>query len=264
MLLEVVTDTAIISHRISLVPPDLMSKQTISVKLEYSYPAYHNLLPKTVTRSCRLPWRQYSPHGLSIQLQLTMEVEAVTHALRWFTSCRDSDSQTTQFILFTASQLVQKEISGTVSPDRNVSMVDIQLRILVWTYCPGHAGVKRNDRADRLAGKATLTSGLLLGRSEVLRSLRHYLRARANDITPSIAWRREAWKEKALDGLPWKDEGGLSSVRRTVELCQRQRWVNFWETGWSTYGLFRAHRYHLELNWTVTNSAMTGHRTLFY
>ena len=22
---------------------------------------------------------------------------------------------------------------------------------------------------------------------------------------------------------------------------------NFWETGWSTYGLFRAHRYHLEL-----------------
>ena len=31
--------------------------------------------------------------------------------------------------------------------------------------------------ADRLAGKATLTNGLLLGRSEMLRSLRHYLRA---------------------------------------------------------------------------------------
>ena len=38
-------------------------------------------------------------------------------------------------------------------------------------------GVKGNDRADeRLVGKATRTSGLLLGRSEVLRSLRHYLR----------------------------------------------------------------------------------------
>ena len=46
-------------------------------------------------------------------------------------------------------------------------------------YCPGHAGVKGNDRADRLVGKATLTSGLLLGRSEVLRSLRHYLRAQS-------------------------------------------------------------------------------------
>ena len=36
-----------------------------------------------------------------------------------------------------------------------------------------------NDRADRLAGKVTLTSGLLLGRSEALRSLRHYLRAQS-------------------------------------------------------------------------------------
>ena len=86
MLLEVVTDTTVISHRISLVPPDLMLKQTINVKLEYSYPLYHNLLLKAVTRSCGLPRRQCSPYGLGIQLQLTMEVEAVTHALRWFSS----------------------------------------------------------------------------------------------------------------------------------------------------------------------------------
>ena len=39
--------------------------------------------------------------------------------------------------------------------------------------------MKGNDRADRLAGKATLTSGLHLGRSEVLRSLRHYLWAQS-------------------------------------------------------------------------------------
>ena len=49
----------------------------------------------------------------------------------------------------------------------------------MWVYCPGHAGVTGNDRADRLAGKATLTSGLLLGRSEVLKSLKHYLRAQS-------------------------------------------------------------------------------------
>ena len=52
-------------------------------------------------------------------------------------------------------------------------------KTFLWLYCPGLAGVKGNDRADRLAGKATLTSGLLLGRSEVLRSLRHYLRAQS-------------------------------------------------------------------------------------
>ena len=64
-----------------------------------------------------------------------------------------------------------------LSPDWNVSVVDIHLRKLLWVYYPGHSGVKGNDRTDRLAGKATLISGLLLGRSEVLRSLRHYLRA---------------------------------------------------------------------------------------
>ena len=63
------------------------------------------------------------------------------------------------------------------SPDWNVSMGDIHLRKLLCVYWPGHAGVKGNDRTDTLAGKATLTSGLLLERSEVLRSLRHYLRA---------------------------------------------------------------------------------------
>ena len=41
--------------------------------------------------------------------------------------------------------------------------------------CPGHAREKGNEWAERLAGKATVTSGLLLGRSGVLRSLRHYL-----------------------------------------------------------------------------------------
>ena len=69
--------------------------------------------------------------------------------------------------------------SGMGSPDWNVSMVDIHLRKLLWVYCPGHAGVKGTDRADRPAGKATLPSGLLLGRSEVLRNLRHCLRAQS-------------------------------------------------------------------------------------
>ena len=62
------------------------------------------------------------------------------------------------------------------SPDWNVLVVDIHLREKkvkkkYWVYYPGHAGVKGNDQADTPAGKPTLISGLLLGRSEVLRSL---------------------------------------------------------------------------------------------
>ena len=65
------------------------------------------------------------------------------------------------------------------SPEWNVSIVDIHVRNILWVYCPGHAGVKGNNRADRLAGKATIASGLFLGRSEVLRSLRHYLQTQS-------------------------------------------------------------------------------------
>ena len=72
-----------------------------------------------------------------------------------------------------------QQVYGMGISDWNVSMVDIHLRKLLCVYCPGHAGVKRNDRADRLLCKATLTNGFLLGRSEVVRSLRDYLRAQS-------------------------------------------------------------------------------------
>ena len=78
----------------------------------------------------------------------------------------------------------------------------IHLRKLLWVYCPGHAGVKGNERADTLAGKANLESGLLLGKSEVLTAWGTTSGHKAKGITPSIAWRREPRKEEALDDLP--------------------------------------------------------------
>ena len=112
---------------------------------------------------------------------LTMEMEAGTHALRWIAS--RGGSQTTQAIILTDSMsLLQKVKNGMGSPDRNVSMVDIHLRKLLWVYCPGHAGVKGNDRANSLAGNATITNGSRLRRAELLRSLRHYQRAQSQEL----------------------------------------------------------------------------------
>ena len=179
-----------------------------------------------------------------------MELEAVTHDLRWIAS--RGDIQTTHAILLTDStSLLQKMKSGMGSPDWNVPMVDIHLRKLLGMYCHGHAGVKGNHRADRLAAKATHTCF-----SEALKCWGAWDTAcghKAKDITPSLAGRREARKEEALDDLPWKDERGPSSIRRTLEPFQRQRWGNFSETGWSAYGPFWAHRYHLEQNWAKLN-----------
>ena len=45
----------------------------------------------------------------------------------------------------------------------------------LWIYCPGHAGVTGNERAERMASTADITSGLQLGRAEVLRCLRNFL-----------------------------------------------------------------------------------------
>ena len=74
-----------------------------------------------------------------------------------------------------------------------------------------------------------------------------------------VGWKQQKGRQKHSfvvlmpDDLPWKDERGPSSVAQTLEPFQRQHWGHFWETGWSTYGLFRAHRYHLQLIWIEQN-----------
>ena len=60
---------------------------------------------------------------------LTMEVEAVTHALRWTAS--RGDGRTTYAIILTDSMsLLQKVKNGMGSPDWSVSKVDIHLRMI--------------------------------------------------------------------------------------------------------------------------------------
>ena len=51
----------------------------------------------------------------------------------------------------------------------------LQLQRLLWINCPGHVGVSGNERADGLASTADITSGLQLGRVEVLRGLMNFL-----------------------------------------------------------------------------------------
>ena len=81
-------------------------------------------------------------------------MEAVTRALRGI--ALEDNSQTTHAIILAGSlTLLQKVKNGKANPDWHVSAFDIHLRKLLWVYCPGHARVKGNDRADRLAGKAT-------------------------------------------------------------------------------------------------------------
>jgi len=58
------------------------------------------------------------------------------------------------------------------STDCQVPMFNIHFRKTLWVYCPVQAGVKVNDRADRLAAKRPSQVACV---SEELMSLRHYL-----------------------------------------------------------------------------------------
>ena len=69
-------------------------------------------------------------------------------------------------------------------------------------HARARAVVNGNYRVDKLAGKATLTSGLLLGRSEVLRSLIHYLLAQSQGHLTVDRMEERGVKEKVLDDLP--------------------------------------------------------------
>ena len=71
--------------------------------------------------------------------------------------------------------LLQKVQSRMGCSDWHTAMHSLRLQRLLWICCPGHAGVSGNEREDRLASTADITSGLQLGRAEVLRGLRNFL-----------------------------------------------------------------------------------------
>ena len=110
----------------------------------------------------------------AIQWLASQRDARITHAIQWLASQRDA--RITHAIILTDSMnLLQKVESGMGCPDWHTAMHSLRLQRLLWIYCPGHAGVSGNERADRLASTADITSGLQLGRAEVLRGLRNFL-----------------------------------------------------------------------------------------
>ena len=78
--------------------------------------------------------------------------------------------------------------------------------------------------------------------------MRHYLRAHHTiDLLEEIGVERGSAQRSFFT----KDERGSSSIGRDMEPFQKQRWeISEIRDGEDNYGLFRARRYHLQLNWT--------------
>ena len=151
---------------------------------------------------------------------LTMEVEAVTHAIQWLAS--QHDARITHAIILTDSMnLLQKVESGMGCPDWHTAMHSLQLQRLLWIYCPGHAGVSGNERADRLASTADITSGLQLGRAEDWGT---FSARTSQSITALTAWRKEEWRKEAANIPPSKAENDLCSTRQILALFRGKPW----------------------------------------
>ena len=69
------------------------------------------------------------------------------------------------------------EYSGTgmLYADWAASIQQSNLQCIRWIFCPGHAGVSGNERADALAGQATTESNLTLDPETVLALVSEHL-----------------------------------------------------------------------------------------
>ena len=88
---------------------------------------------------------------------MCMEVKAITEALTWL---KDNNYHSAIFVTDSMSTLekVKKEM---LYADWSQLIAGGGLTRIKWIFCPGHAGVRGNERADRLAGQATIKEGEL-------------------------------------------------------------------------------------------------------
>ena len=137
--------------------------------------------------------------------------------------------------------------------------------VLPWTGLSQEKWPRR-----KLVGKATITNGLRLGRSEFLRRSRQYLQVKNlnTSLHPSPRRDLEVQKEKYSTIVLER-----TYKRWTLKPFETPSIRNLFsgtlgdvrETGWNAFFFFffsRARRYHLQLNWTELNSTETRTQTV--
>ena len=99
------------------------------------------------------------------------ETEAVTKGLELLLSTCDASSCV---IICTDSLSLLKKLQSGISPPEWHSLD----RQTIWLYCPGHAGIALNERADQLAGNAPAADHILLDSKDVMSAMRHTQRVK--------------------------------------------------------------------------------------
>ena len=102
---------------------------------------------------------------------MVMEVKAITETLRWMT-----EEHLTKAIIATDSMSTLQKVERKMLYADWVALIrEGGIELLKWIFCPGHAGVIGNERADFLAGQATIGGTLTLDPPTILANVNEFL-----------------------------------------------------------------------------------------
>ena len=139
-----------------------------------------------------------------------MEIKAITEALNWLCS---STEQYATFLTDSMSTL-EKIKTGHLNAYWFTCVSNSQLRRLQWIFCPGHAGVKGNERADKLAGSANIEGTLTLDPPTVTALVREHLFSKREEES----FTRSILLEKGIQ----PGEGRRCELRGSTRRCYNQ------------------------------------------
>ena len=144
---------------------------------------------------------------------LTMEVEAVSHAIQWLSSQRGAQI-THSIILTDLMNPLRKIESGIGCPDWHTAMHSLRLQRFQSICCPGYAGVSGNGRTDRWASTADVTSVCCLAGQRCLEAWGAFWTWTGQSIIALISSRTEEWKKEATDSPAPEEGNDLCSTRQ--------------------------------------------------
>jgi ribonuclease HI len=94
-----------------------------------------------------------------------MEIEAVTVAFGWFNKLHNRHC-----VSVTDSQSMLRNVENNmVRSEWKVILECTTISSITWIYCPGHACVRGNEEADKLAGQAPIDGVVCLDRGVILK-----------------------------------------------------------------------------------------------
>ena len=99
---------------------------------------------------------------------LTMEVMAVSKAITWL----ETQTFTRACFLSDSMNMIKRIEEGSIRREWLLPLKRSRLAKISFIFVPGHAGVQGNERADKLAGEATVEGGRAMDQADILNALR--------------------------------------------------------------------------------------------